>query len=305
MKKKHAIFLAILAAALYAINIPLSKLLLVHLSETMMAGLLYLGAGIGLSFVGLFDKCRKKKSDEQSLTTNDIPYTFGMVVLDIAAPILLMFGIARAAAENVSLLGNFEIVATALIAALVFKEKISGRLWISILFIVSSCALLSVNSSQSLSFSKGSFYVLLAAVCWGLENNCTRKISDKNPMQIVIIKGFGSGIGSLLIAWYLHSLSFDLLYGGLTLLLGFVSYGLSIYFYVYAQRFLGAAKTSAFYAVSPFIGVVFSFLIFNDIPGLTFYPALVLMIIGSYLATTENRELKAHAQKSVAESPHD
>ena len=183
--KKTAIFYAILAAALYALNAPVSKLLLTQIPSTMMAGLLYLGAGIGMFFM---EKLNKNK-EELPLTKKELPYTIGMVVLDIAAPIFLMIGLTTCSAANASLLNNFEIVATSLIALFIFKESINKRLWAAILFVTFSSILLSLEDMSSLTVSWGSLFVLLACVCWGLENNCTRMLSSKNPAQIVIIKG--------------------------------------------------------------------------------------------------------------------
>lgn len=194
-----AIFYAILAAALYALNAPVSKLLLQNVPPTMMAGYLYLGAGIGMAVMGLARSKTGHGKKEALLTKKDLPYTVGMVVLDIAAPIFLMIGLTRTTAANASLLNNFEIVATSLIALLIFKEKIGKRLWIAIGLITLSSILLSVEDASSFQFSIGSLFVLQACVCWGLENNCTRNLSHSDPLEIVVIKGFGSGIGSVII----------------------------------------------------------------------------------------------------------
>ena len=282
-----AIFYAILAASLYALNAPVSKLLLKDVPPTMMAGMLYLGAGIGMTLMGLVRSKTGNGKQEMQLTKKDLPYTLGMVILDIAAPIFLMIGLSRTTAANVSLLNNFEIVATSIIALLIFKERIGKRLWIAISLITLSSILLSVEDSSSFSFSFGSLYVLAACVCWGLENNCTRCLSKSDPLEIVVIKGFGSGIGSVIIGLAVgEALP---LWGDILkiLLLGFVSYGLSIYFYVYAQRDLGAAKTSAYYAVSPFIGVLLSFIIFREIPGVLFFIALAIMIAGTWMVNSD------------------
>ena len=126
--KKFATAFAILAAALYAINVPLSKVLLKHVGTTMMAAFLYLGAGLGLLLYGLLKKAFGKGRNQEPLTKKELPYTVGMVVLDILAPILLIIGIARTNSANASLLNNFEIVATSLIALFIFKEKISKLL---------------------------------------------------------------------------------------------------------------------------------------------------------------------------------
>ena len=282
--KKKAIFYAILAAALYALNAPISKLLLIRIPSTMMAGLLYFGAGSGMF---LMEKIAKNKQ-EQPLTKKELPFTVAMVVLDIAAPIFLMIGLTKCSAANASLLNNFEIVATSLIALFIFREVISKRLWFAIILVTLSSILLSFEDMSSLEFSWGSLFVLLACICWGFENNCTRMLSSKNPAQIVIIKGFGSGFGALVLSFIIGEYYFHIGYILLALLLGFVAYGLSIYFYIYAQRDLGAAKTSTYYAISPFIGAALSLIIFREQPSMIFLVALVIMAVGTYFASTSD-----------------
>ncbi len=281
------IFSAILAAAFYALNAPLSKWLLAEVPPTMMAALLYLGAGGGMALVRAGQRAVGRVPREAPLARADLPYTVGMVVLDIAAPIFLMIGLTRTTAANVSLLNNFEIVATALIALGLFGERISRRLWAAIVFVTVSSILLSVEDSSSFSFSLGSVFVLLACTCWGLENNCTRSIADKDPLQIVVIKGFGSGAGSLVIALMLGERLPAPGYALGALALGFVAYGLSIRFYIYAQRGLGAAKTSAYYALAPFLGAGLSLVLFRQRPQPYFWAALLLMAVGTWLASTD------------------
>ena len=290
--QKTAIFWAILATGLYALNAPVSKLLLEEVPPTMMAALLYLGAGIGLAVVRLVQRMTGRGKKEAPLTKKDMPYTVGMVVLDIAAPIFLMVGLTMTMAANASLLNNFEIVATAVIALLIFREAISRRLWLAIVLVTISSAILSVEDVTSFTFSYGSIFVLLACVCWGLENNCTRMISHKDPLEIVVIKGFGSGLGSLVLAFFLGENALPLVYGVCTLLLGFVAYGLSIFFNIYAQRYLGAAKTSAYYALAPFMATALSLMIFREKPSISFFIALLIMAVGTYFASTDNAEEK-------------
>lgn len=284
-KIKKGIAFAILAAALYAINAPFSKILLEFMPPTLMAGFLYVGAGIGMIFIALMRKIKKYEAKELKLTKSELPYTIAMIVLDIAAPICLLFGLNSTTAANASLLNNFEIVATAIIALMVFKEKISTRLWFGIFFVTLSCGILSFEDVSSLRFSYGSLFVLLAAICWGFENNCTRKISSKDPLQIVLLKGIFSGIDSLIIGLFIGE-RIEAFWSIIAVLcVGFVAYGLSIYFYVYAQRLLGAARTSAYYAVAPFIATILSLIIFREIPDVTYFVALVLMIVGAWLSS--------------------
>lgn len=276
-KKNIAIIFAILAAALYAINVPLSKIILKHVDTTMMAAFLYLGAGIGLMLCGMTKRITVGKGHDL-LTRRELPYTIAMVLLDIAAPILLMGGIARTSSANVSLLNNFEIVATSVIALVIFKEAISKRLWCAIFLVTFASILLSFEGTQALQLNEGSLLVLGACICWGFENNCTRMISHRSPIEIVVIKGCFSGMGSLLIAVILQERIPALKWIAAALLLGFISYGLSIYFYIRAQKDLGAAKTSAYYSIAPFLGVSFSMILLKERPDAQFYLAFLLML---------------------------
>lgn len=165
----------------------------------LMAGFLYIGAGLGMIMIFIFRRIAGRPGNEAPLTGKELPYVIAMIVLDIAAPICLLLGLSMTTAANVSLLNNFEIVATAVIALAIFREAISPRLWLGILFVTASCALLSIDDFSSLQFNSGSLFVLLACICWGIENNCTRKLSSKDPLQIVMIKGIFSGAGSVVI----------------------------------------------------------------------------------------------------------
>lgn len=283
-KNKKGIALAILAAVLYAFNSPFSKILLEYMPPTLMAGFLYLGAGAGMAALALMRKQSRTAAAETKLSSADLPYTIAMIVLDIAAPICLLIGLKSTDAAAASLLNNFEIVATALIALLIFQEKISPRLWLGIVFVTASCLLLSLEDVSSFHLSFGCVMILAACLCWGLENNCTRKLSAKDPLQITLLKGIFSGSGSLIIgicigesisAWWCVPA---------TMAVGFISYGLSIFTYVYAQRLIGAARTSAYYAVAPFIGVLLSFALFRETPGMAFWAALALMTVGAWLS---------------------
>ena len=226
-RKILAVIYALLAAVFYALNTPFSKLLLNDVPATYMASFLYLGAGIGVGCMYLFHIKHEERAER--LTRGDLPYTIGMILLDILAPIFLMIGIRIGSVSNASLLGNFEIVATTIIALIIFKENVSGRLWVAILFITISSLILSFEGSGSFQFSYGSLFVLLATACWGLENNCTRKISDKSTYEIVVLKGFCSGGGSFIIATFIGEQIPALKYILASMLLGFVAYGLSIF----------------------------------------------------------------------------
>lgn len=287
----RAITEAFLAAVFYAVNVPVSKLLLGHAGPTTMAALLYLGAGIGVGILSLINK--KDRESSERLSGKDLPFVVGMIVLDIAAPIFLMLGISYGSSSNASLLGNFEIVATTVIALLLFREAVSRRLWAAIGLITLSSVMLSFEGTDSFRFSYGSLFVLLATVCWGFENNCTRSISSKSTYEIVVLKGVFSGLGSLVIALVRRESVPEIRYIAAALLLGFVAYGLSIFLYVRAQNVLGAARTSAYYAVAPFIGAFLSFAFLRESLSGTYLAALAVMIGGSALVVADT--LKGNA----------
>lgn len=303
MKTKNvAIFFAILAAALYAINIPLSKVLLQFVQPTMMAAFLYMGAGVGLFFYGL---CTKERGEK--LTKRELPYTIGMIVLDIAAPILLMLGLQYTNSANASLLYNFEIVATSLIAFFFFREKLSKRLMIAIALVTAASIALSFEGMGSFQFNTGSLLVLGAACCWGLENNCTRMLSNKSSVQVTTIKGIFSGLGSLIVALVAGERIPGVVWVFAVMILGFVAYGLSINFYIKAQKDLGAAKTSAYYSVAPFLGVLFGVLFLRERPGIQFYIGLVIMVVATVLMVKDTISLQhthEHSHSHTHEHAH-
>lgn len=291
MKKKvTATIFAVVAAALYALNAPVSKLLLNKAEPTMMAAFLYLGAGLGLLLATLIGKLFKKDIITSPLTKKELPYTVAMVLLDIAAPILLMLGLRITSAANASLLNNFEIVATSLIALFVFKEFLSKRMWAAIALITVASAVLGFEGAESFEFNSGSLFVLGACVCWGFENNCTRKLSSKSSVEIVIIKGCFSGLGSLIIAFAVGESLPELKYIAAVLLLGFFAYGLSINFYILAQKDLGAAKTSAYYSIAPFLGVLFGIVLLGERPNIGFYIGLAIMAAATYFLVKDTIE---------------
>ena len=283
--KLKAIMFAFLAAVFYAINVPISKVLLQHVGPTTMAALLYLGAGIGIGIMSLFNKKDREKAE--SLTKAELPYIVGMIVLDIAAPIFLMLGISYGSSANASLLGNFEIVATTVIALILFKEAVTKRLWLAIGLITLSSILLSFEGTDSFHFSYGSLLVIMATVCWGLENNCTRELSLKSTYQIVMLKGLCSGLGALVISLIKKETFPGFGYIAIALALGFVAYGLSIFMYVRAQNVLGAAKTSAYYAVNPLIGALLAFVFLSESLSWMYVIALIVMVIGSALVVVD------------------
>jgi len=302
--KYGSVVLALLAALLFGLNAPLSKLLLSNISPMFMVAFLYLGAGVGMLLLHILTREGKA---EASLSCEEIPWTVSMILLDVLAPFLLMWGLKLTTAANASLLFNFEMVATSLIALLCFRESIGKRMWLSLGIITAASIFLSIDFADASAWkcSIGSLFVLAACGCWGMENNCTRNMSAKSPAEIVIVKGFGSGATALAIAMLLKnpfptSTTAILLTG----LLGFVAYGLSIFLYVKAQRCLGAARTSAYYAAAPFMGVLLSMLILKEFPTWNFAVSAVLMLCGVWLAIRENHVHKHLHEKLTHNHAH-
>ena len=278
-KNIKATLYALGASVFYAVNIPISKILLKDIDPTIMASLLYLGAGIGIF---ILSKVIGNK-DSKKLDTNDLIYVIGMIILDVVAPILLMIGLSLSKSSNVSLLNNFEIIVTSLIAYFIFKEKISKRLLISIILIIIASIFLTIDFKSSFNIDMGSLLVLIATICWGLENNCTKMISSKNTFDIVIIKGISSGLCMFIISLLLNENIPRFNNILIILLLGFISYGLSIFLYVKSQNIIGASKTSAYYATSPFIASILSIIFLKESFNSFYIISFIIMLFSAII----------------------
>jgi Permeases of the drug/metabolite transporter (DMT) superfamily len=289
-KKFSPPLLAILAAILFGLSTPLAKWMLGVTDSIMLSAFLYLGSGLGVMLLLLFQ--RKAVHDqpiEAKLERKDSPWLLGAILCGgVAAPVLLMIALAHSSAASASLLLNFEGVATTLIAALLFKESVDKRTILAITLITLASIILSWTSVGKWQFSLGALGILAACALWGLDNNFTRNISAKNPLEIVGIKGLVAGIFSLSLALALSRPIPGVKQIILTMLIGFICYGCSIVLYVLALRKLGTARTSTLYAIAPFIGAIVSLFMFKEQPQLQFLFALPLMLIGAWLMLKEN-----------------
>lgn len=255
-----------------------------------MASFLYLGSGIGLALLKLFLQWRHSDLvDEARINKSDIPWlAIAIISGGVLAPIILMFSLKATPAATASLLLNFESVATTLIAILIFKESADKRVWSSIILITLGSVLISWNPTAAWGFSMGALGIVLACIFWGIDNNFTCKISLKDPLTIVIVKGLCAGSFSLILGLSLGNPFPDLTPILPTMLLGFFSYGMSIYLFVKAMRALGAARTSALFSTAPFIGAIISLIIFNESQGELFYISTLIIIAGVVLLLYEN-----------------
>jgi len=267
--EKKPVFFIVIAASFFGVSAPLAKLLLKDIDPIVLAGLLYLGAFAGLAIYSLIFKGQKTlRNRYTSLEKRDLPWLIGAIIAGgIIAPISMMLGLTITTGFATSLLLNLEGVATVFIAVLFFKENAGKRLWIALLSMTIAGIFLAWDPSNGKFNIGGSLLIILAAVCWGIDNNLTRKISDKNPVQISMLKGLIAGAVSLSITFALGnkvSFSVNILYA---LLLGALSYGLSLVFFVRALSELGAARAGVFYSFGPFIGALLSIAIFSrDFP---------------------------------------
>lgn len=297
---------ALLSAITYGLSVPLSKLLQDGVTSLQLSALLYLGAGIGCGALLVFRKVSKRQSTEASLSSKDLPAIALMLAINTASIISLMYGIQFTVPENASLLVNFEIVATALFAWMVFHENIGRRMWAAIALICASSVLLGWEGKDMLVFTPGSLLIVLACALWGLENCCTKSLSDKDPLQTTCIKGFGTAAIAGAFALGFDGLpTLAPLYLGGSLCVGVISYGLSIALYISAQRMLGAARTANYYAIAPFVGVLLSWGIFGFVPDAIFFVALALMAVGTVLTLIDHHEHEHAHTACEHEHSHD
>ena len=278
---------ALLAAIFFGASAPIAKLLLGEITPIFLAAFLYLGSGTGTLLVKLTQRMRSKEM-EAGIKPPDIKWLAGAIISGgIAAPIILMVSLQNTPASTASLLLNFEGVGTTLIALLFFKEAISRRAWTAIIVITLASIFLSTNFESSWGMSLGAFGVVFACVLWGLDNNFTRNISGKDPLTIVAWKGLAAGTFSFFLALFLGNSLPSLTTILYTLVLGFVSYGLSTILFIRSMRGLGAARTSALYGTAPLAGVLLSIVIFGELPSFWFIIAAMMMIGGALLLINE------------------
>lgn len=278
---------ALLAALFFGASAPISKLLLGDVPPVLMAAFLYLGSGIGISLIKLYQRLTSNQK-EAGITRPDVIWLAGAIISGgILAPIILMISLQNTPASTASLLLNFEGVGTTLIALSFFRESISRRALAAIAAITVASIFLSTNFGSNWGMSLGALGVLLACVLWGVDNNFTRNISAKDPLTIVAWKGLVSGSFSFLLGLALGQRLPALLTILSILLLGFISYGLSTMLFIYSMRGLGAARTSALYGTAPLAGVLLSILIFKDPLTLLFGVAALMMVAGALLLANE------------------
>lgn len=303
---------ALAAALLFGASTPAAKILLGQVAPVQLAGLLYLGSGSGLAlWWWLRFHFQRRNSQEASLRLPDLPWLAGAILAGgIAGPILLMIGLSLTPASSASLLLNLEGVFTAVVAWLAFKEHCDRRIMLGMVAITAGGLLLSWTGQPELGMSWGSVAIIGACLAWGIDNNLTRKISAGNPVQIAAAKGLIAGMVNLILAHAAGAALPTPLAVATTALIGFLSYGVSLTFFVLALRHIGTARTGAYFSVAPFIGATLSLLVLGERFTLPFLVAAGLMGIGLWLHLTEQHEhqhkheLLEHAHRHIHDEHH-
>jgi drug/metabolite transporter (DMT)-like permease len=282
--------LALLSALLFGVTTPLSKALLGEVSPWLLAGLLYLGSGVGLLAFGLLRRVFVGPSNEAPVRRGDLSWLAGLIIAGgVAAPILLLVGLTRTPASTASLLLNLEGVFTIGIAWVVFRENVDKRIAIGAAAILLGAALLSWQGQVA---AVGWSALAVAAACfgWAIDSNLTRKVSAADPLQIATIKGLAAGIVNVGLALALNTAWPSAWVIAAACIVGFFGYGVSLTLYIAALRALGTARTAGYYAVSPFIGAIVAIIAFGEPVSATLIGAGALMGLGLYLHLAERHE---------------
>jgi len=284
----RGVFYALLASFLFGITTPMAKALLQDTMPILLAGLFYLGSGVGLALCLLLGGKAKLAESGPSLKRADFPWLAGAVFAGgIVAPVLLMLGLATAQASAASLFLNCESVFTALIAWFVFKENFDKRILLGMFVIVLGGVLLSVDFTSGFALSNGVLLITTACIGWAVDNNLTRKISNSNPAQIACIKGLVSGVTNCALALFLGAKIPSFLVIAESMSIGFLGYGVSLVLFVLALRHIGTARTGAYFGLAPFVGAIVAIIFLRETVSLPLVVAAVLMGIGLWLHLTE------------------
>jgi drug/metabolite transporter (DMT)-like permease len=239
----------------------------------------------------------KQTLKEANLELKDLPWLTGAILAGgLAAPIILMISLKNTPAATASLLLNFEGVSTTVVAAIFFKEALGKRIWSAVGLITFASIILTWDTNGIWGISIGALGVILACAFWGMDNNFTRNISAKDPITIVTVKGIVAGIVSLVIALISGNSIPNLKIIVAALILGFLSYGISIILFIFAMRSLGAARTSAFFGSAPFIGTTISLLLFREWSGVNFILSIPVMIVGAVVILWEDHHWHVHEE---------
>jgi drug/metabolite transporter (DMT)-like permease len=290
MQSNKGIGFALAAAVLFGASTPFAKLLIGQISPLVLAGLFYLGSGVGLgAWLVLRRWLQGPNAGGGGLTGTDVRWLAGATVAGgIAGPVFLMTGLAHISASSAALLLNLEVAFTAVLAWFVFHEHFDRRILLGMGLIVVAGVLLSWDSSSGLpGVPWGALSIAAACLCWALDNNLTRKIAAADAVQIAAIKGLAAAAVNLSAAWWLGMALPNASAMAYAVVVGFCGYGLGLVMFVVALRHLGTARTGAYFAAAPFAGAAIALLMLGDRPGPLFWLAAASMCAGIWLHLTE------------------
>jgi drug/metabolite transporter (DMT)-like permease len=301
--RNPGVLAALGAAALFGASTPVAKLLLDATSPWLLAGLLYLGSGLGLLIVRL-----ATRSASVSVPRTERLWLAGAIAAGgIVAPVLLLYGLTRMPASGASMLLNAEGLFTALIAWFAFKENFDRRILAGMLAIVAGAAVLSWPGDARFGSAWPALAVLAACFAWGLDNNLTRRVSLSDATFIAMAKGIAAGVVNIALATAVGASLPALPALGLSLLVGFFSYGVSLTLFVVALRHLGAARTGAYFSTAPFVGSAIALALLREPVTWQFSAAAALMALGVWLHLSERHEHRHRheAMEHTHEHEHD
>src|SRR5262245_58769735 len=303
------ILLALASAILFGVSTPVAKTLLGDVQPVVLAGLLYLGSGIGLWLLRNVVRLRRA-ANEPCLQRRDLPVLALIVLLGgMAGPLLLMIGLAATPASTASLLLNLEGVFTLGIAWNVFRENVDLRIGAGAAAILVAATLLSWSAGPE-AVNWRSLAIVGACLAWAIDNNLTRKLSGGDPVQLAMIKGLAAGSLNAILATLVHAQWPRLGLALAAAAVGLLGYGVSLACFILALRHLGTARTGAYFSVAPFVGATVAVAALAEPVTARFVIAAALMAVGLFLHLTERHEHEhehepmAHAHRHVHDAHH-
>lgn len=292
---------ALAAAALFGASTPLAKLLVGKMSPVLLAGLLYLGSGVGLGVVYFSRRFLRRVGEppvEAPFTRTDLPWLAGAILAGgVAAPVTLLWGLSGTPASSTSLLLTFEGVITAFVAAMAFHEQVGRRVWLAALVMLAGGMVLAYDPRASLGLSPHALAIVAACALWALDNNLTAKISGSDPVQIAATKGLVAGTVNVSLSLAAGTALPGASAIGGALIIGFASYGVSLVLFILALRHLGSARTAAHFGTAPLLGAALAIPLLGEPVTAGLVAATALMSIATWLVLTE-----AHAHEHTHHS---
>ena len=300
MSAQASILAALSAALLFGASTPFAKLLAGDVSPILLAGLLYLGSGVGL---GILRLVRDRGISAPQLPAREWPWFLGAIAAGgVLGPTLLMYGLQRSSAGSASLLLNLEGIFTALLAWIVFRENAGRRVVLGMLCIVAGGAVLALSQAGTAAGGlRGELAIALACLCWALDNNLTRKVSAADAVFIAATKGLVAGTTNVALALALGEKLPPLPLLSAAMTIGVLGYGLSLVLFVLALRGLGSARTGAYFSTAPFLGAAIAVLALHEPTSWAFWLSALLMAVGVWLHLTEHHE-HAHTHTAMTHS---